>query len=301
MASYIQQNTIATSASCSGIGAHSGRQVNITIKPAPANHGIKFIRTDLPGNPGVKAIFKMVVDTSMATVIGDNGVIVSTIEHMMACFAGFSIDNAIVELDGHEIPIMDGSAEKYATMIKEAGVQQLDAPRCYFVVTKPILLEENGKSVSIEPSSGYKLTCSIDFDHPMIQQQTYSIENIENNFGKELSKARTFGFLHELEFLKRYELAQGVSLESGVAFDKEGILNEEGLRFKDECVRHKLLDCIGDFSLLGMPLIGHVITNKSGHAFNHAFIKKFFEEKSSWETRQINSSENTLQPNSLAI
>jgi len=300
---FYNQRTLAKPVSCSGVGVHSGKKVNLTIKPAPANYGIKFIRTDLPASPEIPALFNMVVDTSLATVIGQEGVIVSTIEHLMACLAGFSIDNAMVELDNYEMPILDGSSAVYAQMIKKAGILELSDPRYFFIVKKPIERKENDKSVIAYPSSIPRITCTIDFPHPLIQQQTFSINLTEETFEKEISSARTFGFLSEIEYLKRYGLARGATLETGVAVDEEKILNKEGLRFADEFVRHKILDCIGDFSLLGMPILGHIVTNKSGHAFNHAFLRTFFEHKDSWDTRPLKDFTGVEDPfsKSLAI
>lgn len=281
---HCRQRTISRSVNCSGVGVHSGRNVTLKIRPAPVNHGIKFIRTDLQDSPGIAARFNRVVDTSLATVIGVDGFIVSTIEHLMACFAGLSIDNALVEVDGHEMPIMDGSAAPFARLMLDAGIVEQDALRCVLVIKKPICLESDGKSVSILPFPSYKITCSIEFDHPLIQRQTFSAEITEDIFADEISSARTFGFFHEVEQLKRFGLAKGGSLDNAIVMDKNGVLNPGGLRFQDEFVRHKLLDCIGDFSLLGLPLMGHVVTHKSGHAFHHAFLEKIFSEKSSWET-----------------
>jgi len=284
MGLYIKQRTLAKTVSCSGIGVHSGKNVNLTLKPAPINYGIQFIRTDLPDSPSIPACFSMVVDTSLATVIGHDGFIVSTIEHLMATFAGLSIDNVCVELDSYEMPIMDGSAEPFTRMLKEAGIEELDAPRYYFVVKKPIELKQDGKSVGIYPSPDLKITCNIEYDHPMIKKQSFSTKITEQVFEKEICRARTFGFLHEIEYLRQYGFAKGGSLDNVVVVDNGSILNQDGLRFPDEFVRHKILDCIGDFSLLGLPLLGHIVLNKTGHAFNHAFIEKFFSNKESWET-----------------
>jgi UDP-3-O-[3-hydroxymyristoyl] N-acetylglucosamine deacetylase len=281
---HFRQRTISKPVSFSGIGVHSGKKVNLTIKPAPVNHGIKFVRTDLTDKPSVSAHFNMVVDTSLATVIGYDGFIVSTIEHLMATFAGFSIDNAIVELDAYELPIMDGSAGPFISYIKTAGIEEQLGPKYFFIVKEPIELEEDGKFVGIYPASKFKITCTIYYDHPLIREQSYSIDVSDQVFEKEICRARTFGFLREIEYLKKYGFARGGSLGNVIVLDEKDILNKDGLRFPDEFVRHKILDCIGDFSLLGMPVLGHVIANKSGHSFNHAFLKKFFENKKSWET-----------------
>jgi UDP-3-O-[3-hydroxymyristoyl] N-acetylglucosamine deacetylase len=256
----------------------------MTIKPAPENHGIKFKRTDLPDSPCVTALFQMVVDTSLATVIGADGAIISTIEHLMASFAGIFIDNALVELDAYEIPVMDGSAKPFTRLMLAAGICEQRAPRYGFIVKKPIEIEKDGKFVGVYPSETFKITCSIDFSHPIIGKQTYSIDISAESFACEISPARTFGFLQELELMKLHGLARGGSLENAVVLDDDKVINPEGLRFSDEFVRHKILDCIGDFSLLGMPFLGHVIVSKSGHAFNHAFLSEFFSNKQSWET-----------------
>jgi UDP-3-O-[3-hydroxymyristoyl] N-acetylglucosamine deacetylase len=300
---YFKQRTIAAPVNCSGVGIHSGKKVNVTIKPAPCNHGIKFIRTDLLDCPCISAHFNMVVDTSLATVIGYEGFIVSTIEHLMASFAGLSIDNALVEIDAYEMPIMDGSAGPFTSLIKSAGIQDQDAPRYFFVVKEPIEIEKDEKMVGIYPCSSYKITCTIEYDHPLIKTQSYSVDISDDVFEREISRARTFGFVHEYEYLKQHGLARGVSLENVVAIGSEDVVNEGGLRYEDEFVRHKILDCIGDFSLLGMPILGHVIAKKSGHAFNHALLKKFFAQKESWETLIINDLNElpSFQSKSLAI
>jgi UDP-3-O-[3-hydroxymyristoyl] N-acetylglucosamine deacetylase len=278
------QRTLSKNVCFSGIGLHSGKKVHLTLKPAPINYGIKFVRKDLPDNPTIPARFNCVVDTSLATVIGSDGVIVSTIEHLMACLAGLSIDNVVVELNSYEVPVMDGSAGPFTRMIMEAGIQEQAAPRHFFVLKEPIELEQDGKFVGAYPDTTFKITCNIDFEHPLIQQQSCSIEVEDQIFEREISSARTFGFLHEVEYMKRYGLARGGSLDNAVVIDENEILNHDGLRYQDEFVRHKLLDCIGDFSLLGMPILAHIVTRKSGHAFNHAFLKNFFNTKASWQT-----------------
>ncbi|MGD8367287.1 MAG: UDP-3-O-acyl-N-acetylglucosamine deacetylase [Desulfobacterales bacterium] len=298
-----QQHTLKRPVSCTGVGVHSGRQVHLTLKPAPVNHGIKFARVDLPARPLIPAHFNHVVDTSNATVIGADGVIVSTIEHLMACLAGMAVDNALVELDSHEMPIMDGSAGPFADLIQEAGLEPQAGPRCYFTIKEPIELKENGKFVGIYPLSTFKLTYTIEYDHPLIQKQTRTFDGTPESFAKEIARARTYGFLHEYEYLKRYGLAGGCSLDNVVVVDESGIVNADGLRYEDEFVRHKILDCIGDLALLGMPVIGHIVMSKSGHAFNYAFLKKFFSCKDSWSTCTLHAPaiEAGSPPKSLAI
>jgi UDP-3-O-[3-hydroxymyristoyl] N-acetylglucosamine deacetylase len=281
---YYHQRTLARSVSCSGVGVHSGRKVRLNIYPAPINHGIKFKRTDLSDGRPIPALFSRVVDTSLATVIGQDGCIVSTIEHLMATFSGLSIDNALVELDSYELPIMDGSAAPFTKLIKSADIEIQNAPRFFFIAKEPIILEENGKSVGIYPASERKITYTIVFNHPLVQTQSFSINLSADEFENEIAPARTFGFYHEIEYLRKFGLARGGSLDNAVVLDQEKILNPGGLRYPDEFVRHKILDCIGDFSLLGMPIMGHIKVYKSGHEFNHEFLKEFLTRKESWKT-----------------
>ena len=281
----LQQKTLAGPVSCSGIGVHSGRLVNLTVKPAPVNHGIKFIRGDLPDRPCVSAHFNKVVDTSLATVIGVDGFIVSTVEHLMAAFSGLSIDNALVEVDSYELPIMDGSAGPFVRMLKSAGIEAQSGARHYFVIKSPIELSEEDKFVGLYPDDRFKITCTIEYQHPLIQTQTHEAVITGGYFESDIANARTFGFLHEVEYMKRYGLAQGGSLENAIVIDQEKVINREGLRYADEFVRHKLLDCIGDLSLLGLPVLGHLVTKRTGHSFNHAFLQKFFSSKDAWQTQ----------------
>jgi UDP-3-O-[3-hydroxymyristoyl] N-acetylglucosamine deacetylase len=282
--SYLQK-TIAKEVHCSGIGVHSGKEVNLRVQPAPVNHGIRFARMDLPNCPSVPARFNKVVDTSLATVVGDEGFIVSTIEHMMAALTGLAIDNALVLVDNYELPIMDGSAGPFARMLASAGVERQSAPRYFFEVQEPIELEEGGKFVGAYPAPHFRLTCTIAFDHPLIKTQSYDIIIDDGRFEEEIADARTFGFRQEVEYMKQFGLGQGGSLDTAIVVDQDKILNPGGLRYEDEFVRHKLLDCIGDFSLLGLPLMAHIVTKRSGHAFNHAFLERFFQQKSAWQTR----------------
>lgn len=281
---HCHQRTVAGEISCSGTGVHSGRTVNLTIKPAPPNHGIKFIRTDLRNAPCIPALFKMVTDTTAATVLGSNGVIVSTVEHLLAGLAGLSIDNALIEIDAYEIPILDGSAFPFVSMINEIGIQQQDAQRCFFIIKKPVILEEGGKKAALYPEAAFKISYTIEYDNDLIGTQTYSLEVNETAFEKEISPARTFGFYHEYQLLQKHGLARGGSLENAVVIDGQAILNQDGLRYPDEFVRHKILDCIGDFSLLGMPVRGHIIASKSGHLFNHRLLTKLFASRDCWDT-----------------
>ncbi|MFH2099153.1 MAG: UDP-3-O-acyl-N-acetylglucosamine deacetylase, partial [Pseudomonadota bacterium] len=241
-------------------------------------------RSDLAGRPTITALFKNVVDTSLATVIGNHGAIVSTIEHVMAAFAGLGIDNALVESDSYELPIMDGSAGPFTELLVQAGSRAQEAPRTYFRIHKPIRLESGDRWVELTPDDRFTITCTIAFSHPAILEQSFSLPVEAEYFAREIAPARTFGFLHEVDFMRMFGLAKGGSLDNAVVVDHEKVLNEDGLRFPDEFVRHKTLDCLGDFSLLGIPILGHIRTYKSGHAFNHAFLETFFARKDHWET-----------------
>jgi UDP-3-O-[3-hydroxymyristoyl] N-acetylglucosamine deacetylase len=285
---YIQK-TIARPVACAGIGVHSGRTVHLSVKPAPINHGIQFVRTDLPNRPRIPARFNKVVDTSLATVIGADGFIISTIEHLMAALSGMAVDNALVEVDSYEMPIMDGSAGPFTRMLKSAGIEVQDAPRCFFIVSRPVELDEGNKFVGIYPAPHFRITCGIEFDHPLIQSQEFSIVVTGDHFEKQIADARTFGFLQEQESMKQYGLGLGASLDNVVVIGQDRVLNEGGLRYPDEFVRHKLLDCIGDFSLLGLPILGHIVARRSGHAFHHAFVEKFFLQKDAWQTRTFDA------------
>ena len=261
---------------------------SITIKPAPENHGVRFRRIDLPGGtPDIPALFKMVVDTSLATVVGNHGIIVSTIEHLMAAFTGIGIDNALVEIDGYEMPIMDGSAREFARAITLAGIRKQNKQRWFFVATKPITVKDGDKFVMVQPHSSFRISCAIAFDNPVIGAQELSFDLAKESFTDEICHARTFGFIQDLRYLKMFNLGRGGSLDNAVVIDNDKILNESGLRYPDEFVRHKLLDCLGDFALLGMPILGHIQTCKSGHNLNHRFIKTFLAQKDAWETRPV--------------
>ena len=284
MTDYLKQRTVSQNVALSGTGVHSGKKTNLTIRPARENHGIKFRRVDLPGTQDIHALFKMVVDTSLATVLGTNGAIVSTIEHLMASFTGLGIDNALVEMDDYEMPIMDGSAQEFTRALTAAGGTEQTLPKHVLIVNRPIEVTDQDKFVRIEPEACFRITCTIDFDHPLIGQQTLTFDRAKHSFEMEISRARTFGFIRDLELLKKFSLGKGGSLDNAIVIDQDKILNKGGLRYPDEFVRHKLLDCLGDFSLLGMPIQGHIITHKSGHTLNHKFIERFLDEKNAWET-----------------
>jgi len=278
-----RQRTLKKKVHCTGIGLHCGQKVSITLNPAPENTGIKFVRKDLPGKPVIDARFENVIDTTLATTIGHNGCRVSTIEHLMAALFGLGIDNVVVELDGPEVPIMDGSAGPYVFLIKSAGVQDQKKPKKFILVKRPFSVKEGNRSIQISPSDKLKITYTIDFRHPLLSNQTFELNFSTKEFTEQISKARTFGFLKDVETLKRNGLAKGGSLDNAIVVDEFKILNEDGLRYDDEFVRHKILDFIGDLSIVGAPIIGHFRVERSGHFLNQQMLRKFMASNHHWE------------------
>ena len=286
-----RQRTLSDEVGCTGIGLHSGQKVKINIRPAPTDTGIRFIRTDLDKRPMVKAHFKNVVDTTLATTIGFNGSKVSTIEHLMAAFFGLGIDNAIVELDGPEVPIMDGSAAPFVFLIKSAGISEQKNPKRFIVIKRPFKVNDGNRSVAIYPSKDLRISYMIDFEHPLLRNQRYELAFSGRDFAREISSARTFGFLKDVETLKENGFAKGGSLDNAIVVDDFRIINEDGLRFKDEFVRHKILDFIGDLSIIGSPVIGHFVVKKSGHFLNQHMLKKLIKSKRHWKVLSFKTPE----------
>lgn len=285
------QRTIAESVGCVGIGLHSGRKVSLKVRPAPVDNGIVFIRTDLPSSPAIKASIENVVGTTHATTIGAGNVRVSTIEHLMAAFAGLGIDNAFVEVDAPEVPIMDGSAGPLLFLLKSGGVRVQHRSKRFLVIKKTVRVGDKGGWAELSPAKEFKVSCSVDFDHPMLQKQTYKMSFSDTKFEKELSTARTFGFLSDVEYLRSQGLIKGGSLDNAIVIDDFKILNEGGLRFADEFVRHKMLDAIGDISILGMPVIGHLSLHKSGHRLNFELAKKVINDSKAWKIVELKKKE----------
>ncbi len=284
-----RQRTIRDEASCTGIGLHSGHPVNLTIKPAPADTGITFIRKDVPSRPSIKATFENVVDTRLSTTLGSNGYRVSTVEHLMAAFFGLGVDNARVELDGPEVPIMDGSAAPFIFLLRSSGIREQKSAKRFVIIKRPLEIREGGRSVRITPSKELKISYAIDFNHPLLRDQAFELCFSGKDFVKEISRARTFGFLRDVQTLRENGLALGGSLDNAIVIDDFRILNEDGLRYKDEFVRHKILDFIGDLAILGCPVIGHFVVNKSGHDLNHQLLKKLIRSGKTWENLAITS------------
>ncbi|MCD4717546.1 MAG: UDP-3-O-acyl-N-acetylglucosamine deacetylase [Desulfobacterales bacterium] len=278
-----KQRTLKDQVECTGVGLHSGERVHLNIRPAPSDTGIKFVRTDLDGHPMIEARFDNVSNTTLATTIGSNGCKVATIEHLMAAFFGLGIDNALVELDGPEVPIMDGSTAPFIFLIKSAGIREQKSPKQFIVIKKPFKIDDGNRSIHIYPSKELKITYTIDFAHPLLRNQKYELRFSGRDFVREISRARTFGFLKDVQTLKENGLAKGGSLDNAVVIDDFRIINEDGLRFEDEFVRHKILDFIGDLSIVGSPVIGHFVVEKSGHFLNHQMLKNLMKSKKHWK------------------
>lgn len=275
----MKQTTIHKSITCSGVGLHSGKTVQLTLHPAPENTGIAF---DVHSPKGVTRIFpepKVVIATGLATTLGlspQDEAKVATVEHLLASLRGLEIDNIIVEIEGGEVPIMDGSAASFIMLLRDAGIRKLAADRKVVRITKPIHFTQDEKSIRALPYDGFKVDYTIHFDHPLIGTQQLSIELTPESF-YEIAKARTFGFRREVDYLHSHGLALGGSLDNAIVLDDYDILNSDGLRYPDEFVRHKVLDFVGDMAMLGMPLQGHFIVERSGHAINNQFLRMLEE------------------------
>ncbi len=276
-----------------GIGLHSGDMVNMTIKPAPENNGIRFFRHGLGGKHFVQAAMDNVIDTRLATTISDKNkkIIVSTTEHLMAALLGFGIDNADIELDGNEVPIMDGSAGPFMHLLMQTGKQKQNASRTVLKITKEITYTSGDSSLRILPFNGFKIDGEIIFNDEVIRTQRYAINLTGDRFAKEIARARTFGYVEEVEALWEKGLALGVNLSNAIAihWDKKSVLNEEGLRFSDEFIRHKMLDLVGDLALLGCPILGHVTACCTGHTQHLAFMQAIARATDCWELVEMNS------------
>lgn len=281
--STICQTTISRPTVISGVGVHTGCRINMTLRPADAGTGIIFHRKQADKTVSIEATAANVVDTRMATVIGKGETRVSTVEHLLAALSAYGVDNLHVDIDGPEVPIMDGSAAPFASVLEEAGLTQLAQSRKFLAIRKPVSVIDGEKRVSIIPSRFFRITFDIAFQHPCIALQQRSVKVSKTSFRRELAPARTFGFLKDVEMLKAAGLARGGSLENAIVIDDEKILNPEGLRFQDEFVRHKILDAIGDLSLVGYPILGHVRAFKAGHDINHLLVNKILNTPENWQ------------------
>ncbi len=282
------QHTIKKSIRTSGTGLHSGKPIALALHPAKAGSGVLFVRTDLQGDNKIPALWNHVVDTRLCTVISNtSGASVGTIEHLMAALRGCAIDNVVVELDGPEVPAMDGSSKPFVDMIDKAGIAAQAAPRRAIRILKEITVTEEGKRVTLKPAEEFIFSGEIDFDHPDIGHQRYEIRLLNGNFKHDLADSRTFGFFHEVEMMRKAGLALGGSLENAIVLDKDSVMNPDGLRHSDEFIRHKLLDAVGDMYLAGMPILGAYEGVRGGHALNNNVLRKLFATEGAFEVIEL--------------
>jgi UDP-3-O-[3-hydroxymyristoyl] N-acetylglucosamine deacetylase len=281
----IRQRTLKNIIRATGVGLHTGEKIYLTLRPAPVNTGIVFCRVDLDPPVQIKACIENVGDTSLSTVLVSGAVRISTIEHLLSALAGLGIDNAFVDLSAPEVPIMDGSAGPFVFLIQSAGIEEQDASKRFIRIRRPLQVEEGDKVARFEPFDGFKVGFTIEFDHPVFKSdiQHSEIDFSATSFVKEVSRARTFGFMSEIEQLHERELALGGSIDNAVVMDDYRVLNEDGLRYRDEFVKHKILDVIGDLYLLGHGLIGAFSGYKSGHELNNKLLRTLVADESAWE------------------
>lgn len=275
------QRTLKRSISCAGIGLHSGRKVSLSLKPAAANTGIRFRRTDL-GGIEIPARATHVGAVAYATQLREGEATVETVEHLLAALAAVRVDNAVIELNTREVPIMDGSSAPFIYLVQEAGIKTLAEPRRYLKVTRPVTLARGDKQIALYPADEFKVSYTIGFDHPLLRHQTRVITVTEDSFAEEIAPARTFTFLKEVEMLRQNGLALGGSLDNAIVIGDTGVLNSS-LRFDDEFVRHKILDLVGDLSLVGHPVVAHVVVHRGGHALHTAMAAQLLQEQDAWQ------------------
>jgi UDP-3-O-[3-hydroxymyristoyl] N-acetylglucosamine deacetylase len=276
------ETTVQRPAEARGVGLHSGVPVSIRILPAPPSTGIVFIRTDLD-NFAVPASWRYVARVSYATSLMRQGVLISTTEHLLSVFYSMGVDNAYVEIDNLEVPILDGSGSPYVDLLNAAGLRSYRRRKRFLRIRRPVTVEAAGKRITILPSDRFLLTCDVFYDHPLIGRQSLDLEVTPERYAQEIAPARTFGFLHELDQMRNMGLIRGAALENAVCFDRAGVQNPEGLRFSNECCRHKALDLIGDLALIGKPLLGHVIAERAGHAMHTALVARIMSDPSLYE------------------
>jgi UDP-3-O-[3-hydroxymyristoyl] N-acetylglucosamine deacetylase len=288
------QRTIRKKVEVQGIGLHTGKPALLTFCPAPANTGVYFVRSDLPGRPALKAVVDHVQATSYATTLGGPAFSVGTVEHCLSALAAFRIDNLFIELDGPEIPICDGSAQNFMQALMSVGMVEQDAPRRYAYVNQTIYFGTPEKYAYITPYDGLRVSYTIEFPHPRIGRQSFDIDVNEDSFMREIGSARTFGFMRDVEALRKRGLALGGSMDNAIVLDEEEVLNPEGLRFSDEFVRHKVLDALGDLVTLGMPIMGHIVLFRAGHDLMNKLVRKIIASPESY--RRIELGANIPEP-----
>jgi len=290
----INQKTLAQIVETKGVGLHTGVKVNLRLKPAPPNTGYIFVRTDLD-NFEIPASVEYISHCSYAITLLRKGVVLSTVEHILSALRGAGVDNCFIEIDNLEIPIMDGSSEIFIELIEKAGIVTQELPRKFLQIKEKVKFEQSDRKMSIEPSDKFEIDCAINFPHPFINRQTFHFVLENGSFGREIASARTFGFTSEIEMLRKANLALGGSLDNAIVLTPDGMLNENPLRFQDEFVRHKILDIIGDFALVGMPLLGKITAEKSGHAVHASLMSRLLKTETAWEIGEVEGSKLKVQ------
>jgi UDP-3-O-[3-hydroxymyristoyl] N-acetylglucosamine deacetylase len=282
----LRQRTLKSVVSASGVGLHTGKKVRISLRPAAVDTGIVFRRVDLPTVVDLPAKADMVGETRLSSCLVNGEAKVYTVEHLMSALGGLGVDNAYIDIDGPEVPIMDGSAAPFVLLVQQAGLVEQPAPKKFIRILRRIEVKDGDKWARFEPYEGYRLAFSIDFNHPVIDRsaQSVSIDFAQTSYLKEISRARTFGFMQDVENLRENGLALGGGLDNAVVLDEYRVLNAEGLRFTDEFIRHKLLDAVGDLYLLGRPILGAFSAHKSGHALNNRLLRELLGDASAYET-----------------
>jgi UDP-3-O-[3-hydroxymyristoyl] N-acetylglucosamine deacetylase len=281
----LRQRTLKSSIRATGVGLHTGEKVAMTLRPAQPDTGIVFRRVDLPHSADIRAEATKVTDTRLCSTLEDQGVKVATVEHLMSALAGLGIDNAYVDLTGGEVPIMDGSASPFVFLIQSAGIEEQRAAKRFLRIRRSVEVRDGDKWARLDPYHGFRLSFSIVFDHPVLEKtaQTSTVDFAETSYAKEVARARTFGFMQDVEALRSNGLALGGSMENAIVMDEYRVLNADGLRYNDEFVKHKLLDAIGDLYLVGHPIVGAFSAHKSGHALNNRLLREVLAQADAWE------------------
>ncbi len=299
---FALQTSLADIASCEGVGLHSGEMIALVIYPAPANFGIKFRRSDLVAELGAEAAtiparYDSVTETMLGTVIENAaGAKVSTVEHLMAALAGAGVDNALIDVSGPEVPVMDGSSQVFLDLIAATGLHMLDAPKQALRITREVIVEDGLKKVALKPHDGFSVSVEIEFDTPVIGHQSSTLTLMNGTFARELGSARTFGFLKDVEMMKQLGLGLGGSLDNAIVIDQDAVLNEDGLRFDDEFVRHKALDAVGDLALAGLPILGAFEGTRPGHEMNNRVLRALFADPANYEIVSLTEAQAQLLP-----
>jgi UDP-3-O-[3-hydroxymyristoyl] N-acetylglucosamine deacetylase len=293
----LRQRTLKSPVTTTGVGLHSGAKVTMTLRPAPPDTGVVFRRLDLPGVGDLKASAQSVTDTKLCSALQGEGVKVATVEHLMSALAGLGVDNVLVDLNGPEVPIMDGSAGPFVFLLQSAGLEEQPKPKRFLRVQRSVEVHEGDKWARFDPYDGFKLTFSIQFDHPAIERtaQSLTVDFAEVSYARDIARARTFGFVQEVEALRDMGLIRGGSLDNAVVVDEYRVLNSEGLRYADEFVKHKVLDAIGDLYLCGYPIIGAFSAHKSGHDLNNKLLRTMLADESSWAVVEFSRAEEAPQ------